>query len=463
MYTYQDFEKVMDNDKAKMDFVLGAIRLHKQSDEYKEAETADLYARHKNKTIMDYQKILYTVSGVAVPDNWSANYKMRTTYFDYFIKQQNQYLLGNGATWGDKSTADKLGNNFDKQLQKAGRKALICGTSFGFYNYDHMEVFSLLEFAPLYDEENGALMAGIRFWQISNLKPLRATLYEIDGYTDYIWENGVGKILAEKRPYILQTTYSEVDGLEIYDGRNYPSFPIIPMWANENHQSELVGLREQVDAYDLIKSGFANDLDDVSQIYWTISNAGGMDDIDLAQFVQRMKTVKAAAMEDGQVAEAHSIEIPYNARESLLTLLRKDMYRTFMALDVEEIAGGAVTATQIKAAYEPLNSKVDEYEYCVQEFIEGILKVAGIEDEVTFTRSKIVNVNEEVQTLLSAGEYLTDDYITRKILELYGDGDMAEDMLEEKAANELNRGGNLFQEEPTGEAPPEGTGAVNEE
>ena len=58
-------------------------------------------------------------------------------------------------------------------------------------------------------------------------------------------------------------------------------------------KAELNTIRTQIDAYDLIKSGFANDLDDVSAIYWTLSNTGGMDDVDLAQFVERMKTVKA--------------------------------------------------------------------------------------------------------------------------------------------------------------------------
>ena len=39
---------------------------------------------------------------------------------------------------------------------------------------------------PLYDEENGALRAGIRYWQVDETKPLRLTLYEEDGFTEYI-------------------------------------------------------------------------------------------------------------------------------------------------------------------------------------------------------------------------------------------------------------------------------------
>ena len=100
-----------------------------------------------------------------------------------------------------------------------------------------------------------------------------------------------------------------------------------------------------------------------------------------------------------------------------------------MALDTEHIASGATTATQIRAAYEPLNAKTDDFEYCVIDFIKGLLTVAGIDDNPTFTRSMIVNVQEEIQTVLQAAQYLEDEYVTRKILTLLGDGDQADDVL----------------------------------
>ena len=443
MVTYQDLLEVGEDEKERIDFVRRTIANHKGSKEYKIAEIADEYARHQNRTINQYRKLLYTVSGVAVPDNWSANYKIASNFFHRLIVQLNQFELGNGASWTKEDTAEKLGEDFDSKLQEAGMKAMIGARSFGFFNLDHLEVFSILEFAPLQDEENGALMAGIRFWQIDNNKPLRATLYEVDGYTDFIWnikKDEDGRVLHEKRPYKVNFKYTDADGVEIYDGENYPTFPIVPFYANNNKQSEIIGIQEQIDAYDLIKSGFANDLDDVSQIYWTVSNAGGMDDIDLAQFVQRMKTVKAAAVQDGEQVQAHSISIPYDARETLLDRLRRDIYRDFMGLDTEGIASGAITATQIKAAYEPLNSKADEYEYCLINFIKGILNIAGIDDEPSFTRSYIVNQGEEITNLIQSAEYLDKEYVTKKILELYGDGDKAEEMLEKMASEEVDRG-----------------------
>lgn len=463
MLTYQDFLQVEQRDEQIMEFVRMAINQHKDTDLYKKAVIAGEYARRQNRTIMQYQKLLYTISGQAVPDNYSANYKLAHNFFGRFITQETQYLLGNGVTWGEESTGETLGKDFDTKLQIAAKQALIGGVAFGFFDLDHLQVFKVTEFAPLFDEEDGSIKAGIRWWQIDDSKPLRATLYEMDGFTDFMWsrrdENNnrqEGEVLHPKRPYKLTINYSEADGEQIYDGENYPTFPIVPLWGNPEHQSELTGLREGIDAYDLIKSGFCNTVDEASMVYWTLSNAGGMDDIDLVQFVERMKTIRAAVT-DGD-AEAHTLEAPYASREAVLTRIRNDLYDDAMALDTKEITGGAVTATQIMAAYEPLNGKTDEFEYCVIDFLQGILQVAGVNDSPTFVRSTIINMQEAIQTVLQAAEYLDSDYVTRKILTILGDGDMADEMKADMERAEMERMNEPIeeplQEEP--QAPEEG-------
>lgn len=440
MITYQDFLKSQSDGIKVADFVKRVINDHKSSEAYRTAWIANEYNEHRNVTIANYQKLLYSISGKAVPDNYSANYKLKSNFFNRFITQENQFLLGNGVKWGNEKTGEKLGEDFDTKLQDAGEKALVHKVAFGFWNKDHMDVFSFLEYAPLYDEEDGSMKAGVRFWQLDNNKPLRATFYEMDGYTDFIWENSEGKELNPKRAYIQKLRGTEADGMEIYDGENYSTFPIVPLWGNKYHQSEFVGMRENIDAYDLIKSGFANDLDDVSQI-WIIQNAGGMDDVDIAEFIHRLKTTHAANLEDGQTVEGKTIDVPAEAREKLLDRLRADMYEDFMGLDTKNIADGAVTATQIEAAYEPLNEKADKYEFCVIDFIKRILALAGVDDNPTFTRSMIVNVTENINVVLAAAQYLSQDYVTGKILTLLGDGDQAEDVLKEMDGEDMNRFG----------------------
>ena len=449
MLTYDDLQKLKDNEIERRECVMKAIDEHKESPLFKIAWDAELYSKHRNVTIMRYQKLLYTLSGTAVPDNYTANHKVASNFFDRFITQENQYLLGNGVILSKGKNKDKLGKDFDARLQQAGRAALEGGVSFGFWNFNHLEVFKLTEFCPLYAEETGALMAGIRFWQIDGEKPLRATLYEIDGYTEYIKRDG--KPIEEfkpKRTYKLNTSHTPKDGTEILDGENYPGFPIVPLWGNLHHQSELVGMREAIDCYDLIKSGFANDLDDASMIYWVLHNSGGMTEMDMAQFIERMKTVRVASVDtdSGAGAEAHTMEVPYQAREAYLSRLEKDMYKDFQALDVESLAAGNKTATEIRAAYQPLDNKVDQYEYCVLDFLQEIFELAGIADVPAFKRSKIINQLEETQMVLMAANYLDDKAILERLPWLTQE--QVDEILARKDSEDANRFNGGGQNEP---------------
>lgn len=440
MLTYQDLLAVPDNDRARAEFVRKTISEHKQSPLYKTARVADDYDRCRNTTTMQYQKTITDLTGRAYVDPVATVHRSTSNFFNIFTTQINQYLLGNGVTWKGQAK-DRLGSDFDARLQQAGKAALCGGVAFGFFNLDHLEVFKVLEFAPLYDEENGALAAGVRWWQIDESKPLRATLYEMDGLTEYLWSNDKtltisdnwariddGVYMQPRRAYILHEQGTVADGTKVYAGENYENFPIVPLWGNPHHQSELVGMREKIDAYDFILNGFEDDLDN-AQIYWILHGAGGMDDPDLVQFLDRLRTVKAAAPADGQDVQPVEVNIPYEARERLLDRLEKQLYKDAMCMNPEDIASGAATATQIRAAYERQNVKADQYEYCVLDFISGILAVAGIEDEPTFTRSAIVNTQEEIQTLVLAAPYLGTEYTTRKILTMLGDGDQAEAVL----------------------------------
>ncbi len=446
MTTYEDLLDVNLDEQKRIAFIQNAIFDYKASKFYKEGVVAYEYFCRRNKTIVEYQKLLYTMSGEAIPDNFSANYKFCNAFFQIFVMQENSYLLGNGVTFNEDKTKDRIGGDrFDNALFDLAEFALWGGVAYGFFNLDHLETFKMTEFVPLVGEEDGALHAGIRWWQIDDTKPLRATLYEEDGYTDYIWRldrktNGFkdGEILHNKRPYVQIVQSTAADGDEILDGENYPGFPIIPLWANKAHQTELTGLRSKIDGFDLIQSGFANDLDEASMIYWTITNAGGMDDIDLAKFVERMKTVKAAVVdENGSHAEAHTMDVPFAARQAALADLKDSLYRDAMALDTDKISAGNITATAIQAAYENLDLKCDRFEMCVSDFIDNLLKLIGIEDSPTFKRTKVVNMGEETQMVLSAAQYLDTETILKHLPFL--SPDEIEDIMQAKQAEEMER------------------------
>lgn len=419
MYTYQDFQK----EGNVLNGVHNAIVNHWNSDIYKTAISADKYDHQQNETIYNYVRLIFTMTGSPVEDFTASNNKIASNFFHRLNTQRNTYLLGNGVTFANSSeeedtTKDFLGDKFDTDLKKIGYYSLIHGVAFGFWNLDRLHVFPLTEFVPLWDEDNGCLRAGIRFWRVDPQKPLIAVLYEEDGYTKYKSKSNVGVDLEEvqaKRGYKQKIAYSEADGEEIVGEENYSSLPIVPLWGSNLHQSTLVGMKNAIDSFDLIRSGFANDLTDCAQIYWILENCGGMTDADLAKFRDRLKINHIAKADtDNSKATPYTQDIPYAARKEYLDEIRSGIYEDFGGLDVHTVAAGA-TNDHIDAAYQPMDEEADDYEYQIITFVQQILALNGIEDTPVFKRNRISNQKEQTDMVLSAADYLDDETVLRKL------------------------------------------------
>lgn len=429
MYTYQDFI----DDGGGNQAIANAITHHLNSDMYKIAKSADEYDHQRNETIVNYVRMIFTMTGTPVEDFTASNNKLCSNFFHRLNTQRCTYLLGNGVSFSDHkeetigedgvavttdTTKEKLGSRFDTDLKKAGYNALIHGVSFGFWNVDRLHVFPLTEFVPLWDEETGTLRAGVRFWRLDDAKPMIAVLYEEDGYTKFKSKSKVGIDLEEivpKRPYKVTVSITEEDGEEVIGEENYGSLPIVPLWGSDLHQSTLVGMREKIDSFDLIRSGFANDLTDCAQIYWILENCGGMSDTELARFRDRLKINHIAVVDtENSKATPYTQDIPYNARAAYLAEIRAGIYEDFGALDVHTVAAGA-TNDHIDAAYQPMDEEADNFEYRVIEFVQQILSLVGIEDTPIFKRNRISNQTEQTNMVLSAAEYLDAETVLRKL------------------------------------------------
>ena len=432
-----------------MDFIYSAINNHKSGRLYKSAVDAQLYYDGENPTINRYEKIIFDMQGKAHIEMWTANHKIASQFFGFAVDQEVSYLLSNGVIFGDKATKDKLGEDFDEQMCDALQFARIGGVSFGFWNVDKVEVFKVTEFVPLWDEENGSLMAGIRFWQLDDNKPLRVTLYEVDGYTEYAWNGGEGSILREKRPYKLKVRQSEATGVEIYGGENYPTFPIVPLLNNASMKTALNGKRNTIDALDLARSSMINNVSEGALIYWVLRDYGGMDDIDDAEFKRRLLSLGVVHVEgEGSDATPHTVEAPFDGTQATIDMILRQLYDDFQCFNSEAVTASNQSATAIKASYIPLDLKTDKIERQVTRFINGILTLAGIDDDPTYTRNQLINKQEETQNILTAAEYYDTEYIRKKLLTINGDIDQYEEITARAIAEDVNRFA-VVEEEPT--------------
>lgn len=429
MLTYQDFVEAGDADRGG--FALEAIERHKSGEAYRMARMADAYDRQQNTTINEYVQKVFDLTGSKLVDFTASNNKIASNFFHRLNTQRVMYSLGQGVSFidadeagEDDATKAMLGTHFDHDLRCLAYDALIHGVCFGFWNLDRLFVFPLTEFCPLWDEYDGTLKAGIRFWRIDQSRPMQAVLYEADGYTRYQSRRDADgtanerlEAVDEKRPYIEKTSYTPADGIEqVIGGENYSALPVVPMWGSKLHQSTLVGMRQSIDSYDLIRSGFANDLTDCAQIYWLVSNAGGMGDADLQKFLDRLKINHVALVDsdDGGNAQAYTQEIPYAARKEYLQMIRDGIYEDFGALDVHTVAAGA-TNDHIDAAYQPMDEEASDFEYQVSEFIQRLLGLMGVEDAPVFKRARISNQKEQVDMVVAEAQWLDRETALRKL------------------------------------------------
>jgi hypothetical protein len=417
MITWQDFEAMRTLD---LQSALSKLLAWWQSgEEYRTARAADLYDRQKNETIMNYVKTMFSVTGMEIRDFTASNNKVTSNFFRRLNVQRNTYSLGNGITFAADGIKERFGDNFDGDIMRAAYLALIHGVCFPLW-MGRMYVFSALEFAPLWDEDTGALMGGVRFWQIDADKPLHMVIYEADGYAEYKLHNGKFTIEKEKRGYVEKIIRTPADGVEVIGYGNYSAIPIVPLWGSSLHQSTLIGMRSKIDSYDLIRSGFANDLTDVAQIYWLLENYGGMNDEDMARFMDRMKinhVVEADTSEGGKITP-YTQEIPYQARQTYLDGIRMGIYDDFGALDVRTMAGASKTATEIEAAYQPMDEEADDFEAQIIDFVQrlgALLGISAADATPIFKRNRIVNQMEQVEMLALEAAWLDRDTILQKL------------------------------------------------
>lgn len=433
LYTYQDFTRDSGLQGGVVQAMTNAISNHVNSEMYKTARVADAYDHQRNETIMNYVQTIFSMTGTPMEDFTASNNKLCSNFFHRLNTQRCTYLLGNGVSFSDHkekrkdedgievtidTTKQMLGNRFDTDLKRGGYNALIHGLTFGFWNVDRLHIFPLTQFVPLWDEETGILRAGIRFWRIDESKPMVAVLYKEDGYIRFKSKDIIGmdfEEVEEKKNYKSIVAVTEVDGEQVVGEENYGSLPIIPLWGSNLHQSTLVGMREKIDSFDLIRSGFANDLTDCAQIYWILENCGGMSQEELDRFRDRLKINHIAVADTANsTVMPYTQDIPYEARKEYLTEIRSGIYEDFGGLDVHAVAAGA-TNDHIDAAYQPLDEEADDFEYQIIEFVQQVLKLIGIEDTPIFKRNRISNEKEQTEMVLSAADYLDDETILNKL------------------------------------------------
>ncbi|MBQ2954273.1 MAG: phage portal protein [Clostridia bacterium] len=358
--------------------------------------------------------------------------RIGSSFLFRFVTQQNQFLLSEGVSlpWQVK---DRLGADFDHQLERLGECALLHGCAWGYWNTDHLEVLqmarnSLSGFFPLLDEMTGEAKLGVQFWQIAPSRPMYLRIFSDAGVTLCRREKGKLVTISPCQPY-RRTLRQDVLGETIADEPGYSRLPLIPLRANPEGRSEFTpAIRAKIDAYDSILSDFADNLDRANDVYWVLNNFGGtMDEVaEMLEQINRLKAVANIADGTGQAstAEPHTIEVPYQARRTALEMLEHALYQDYMALDMSALTGSSLTNVAIRVSTSCMNLKANRYEWQVRQFVTALLELIGCPcKDVIFRRQAIANESETIadiaamrgdidhETALRLNPYISDESI----------------------------------------------------
>lgn len=111
--------------------------------------------------------------------------------------------------------------------------------------------------------------------------------------------------------------------------------PFFPFFNNNINTGDLDNIKPLIDVYCKVFSGFVNDLEDIQEVIFVLTNYGGDD---LGQFLRELKDYKAIQIEneggeDKSGVSTLTIELPVEARKELLATTRKCIFEQGQGID----------------------------------------------------------------------------------------------------------------------------------
>lgn len=208
---------------------------------------------------------------------------------------------------------------------------------------------------------------------------------------------------------------------------NLEEVPFIEFKNNRNMISDLKKYKDLIDIYDKVMSGYANDLEDIQQLIYILENYGGENLKEFLGDLKRYKAIKTDTTASGTKGDVRtlSIEIPVEARNSILEILKKQIYESGQALQQDNEDFGNASGVALKFFYRKLELKAGltqiEFEKGFSTLIRSIMKFLGYADyktkpiTQTWTRNMISNdlENAQIANESKANETISDETIAK--------------------------------------------------
>lgn len=377
---------------------------------------AESYYRNKNDILIyDRKKNDDSDNPLRNADN-----RISSNFHGLLVNQKASYmftappLFDVGTKEANKRITDVLGDNYAKACKDLCINAANSGIAWLHYwlNDDKEFEYGVVDskqIIPIWSSSlNKKLLGILRVYNDTDDKGITYDIYEY-------WNDTECQAFRKKSDLTIE------EGLEIYTmfsnfiadsnanqqsnefKHGFERVPFIPFANNNLMTSDLDNVKPLIDVYDKVFSGFVNDLEDIQEIIFILTNYEGEDSREFLSQLKKYKTVKVndSGAGDRSGLQTLTIDIPIEAREKLLTMTRKAIFEQGQGVDPQQQDFGNASGVALKFLYSLLELKAGltetEFKLGFGEFIRAICKYLNVECKSiiqTWTRTAITNDSE---------------------------------------------------------------------
>jgi SPP1 family phage portal protein len=413
-----------------------------QQDSISEFKTNMFYGKeyYKSKNIVINQRTFeYALSnGKSIVDEWRSNNKIPHGFLKEIVDQKLNYSLSKPVNINN---ADNIKEVLDinEFISEIGFESSLKGVGWLFLNYNSKgklgyKIIKSEEIIPIYDTQyEDDLLQVIRYYSIQVLEGnqlksrYKVELWDKEKVTYYV-QNSDGNFILDSLIGINPTFHWSITTYELnepvsIEGNSWGIVPFIPLWNNPDHLTDLNPIKPHIDMFDKINSDFSNNLEDLQDSVMKLVNYGGMTDR-LDEFLEYLKKYKVLPLDSQGDAEYMTLDIPVEAKKTMLQSLRDSIFEFGQAVDLNKVGDGNITNIVIKSRYSGLDLKANDFEKSITKFLKSVFEFVNIylansgkqqddikKIEITFNRSIIVNNNEIVDIAVKSKGIISDKTI----------------------------------------------------
>lgn len=386
------------------------------------ADTADRYYRVMNDILHIDMNVHKDEQGNDIAKNplRSADNRIPHSFYNLLVNQKVAYMFTAPPVFDVKNDAqnkaivDDLGDAYAKKCKDLGVNASNSGIAWVHYWEEddgfHWGVVPSQQVIPLWSPKlDHKLLAVLRVYRDYDDAGQLYDVYEYwnDTECQAFRKRTSDDVVTGLMPWRCFTYFYDDGTSDNVDDitHNWGCPPFIPFANNDIYASDLDPVKKLIDTYDKTYSGFMNDLEDIQEVIFVLTNYG---DEDLGKFLKELKYFKAINMENSGTGDSSgvstlTIDIPVEARDKMLELTRKSIFDMGQGVDPQQQGLDATSGEAMKFLYALLELKAGmmetEFRLGFNELVRAILKYHGMQTGSilqTWTRTSIRNDSELV-------------------------------------------------------------------